>query len=49
MLGVWSYAQHSPFADAIRRAFGDVHEVPITVENDLIDEEQTDWLFFARA
>lgn len=49
VLGVWSYAQHSPFADAIRRAFGDVREVPVTVDNDLIDEEQTDWLFFARA
>lgn len=49
VLGVWSYAQHSPFADALRRVFGVVREEPVTAFNDLIDEEQTDWLFFVRA
>ena len=48
VLGVWSYARHSPFADALRRVFPDVREEAVTVTNDLIDEEQTDWLFFAR-
>ena len=48
VLGVWSYAQHSPFSAALRRVFGEVREEAITVVNDLIDEEQTDWLFFAR-
>lgn len=49
VLGVWSYAQHSPFTAALRRVFGEVREEPVTAFNDLIDEEQTDWLFFVRA
>jgi spermidine synthase len=48
VLGVWSYAEHSPFLDAMRAVFGDVEVQPIRVMNDLIDEEQTDWLYFAR-
>lgn len=48
VLGVWSYAAHSPFSEALRRVFPDVREEAVTVTNDLIDEEQTDWLFFAR-
>lgn len=48
ILAVWSYAEHSPFAAALRGVFGDVRVEPITVLNDLVDEEQTDWLFFAR-
>jgi spermidine synthase len=47
ILGVWSYAEHSPFADALRDVFSEVRVVPITVWNDLVDEEQTDHLFFA--
>ena len=48
ILGVWSYAPDSPFAAALRSVFEDVEVEPVTVTNDLIDEEQTDWLFFAR-
>lgn len=48
VLGVWSYAEHSPFADALREVFTEVTVEPVTVLNDLIGEEQTDWLFFAR-
>jgi spermidine synthase len=48
VLGVWSYAAHSPFEVALRRVFADVTVEPVTVMNDLIGEEQTDWLFFAR-
>jgi spermidine synthase len=48
ILGVWSYAEHSPFATALHEAFSEVRVEPITVWNDLVDEEQTDWLFFAR-
>jgi spermidine synthase len=47
VLGVWSYAEHSPFVEALRSTFGEVQVEPITVHNDLVDEEQTDWLFFA--
>ena len=47
ILGVWSYAESSPFADALHEVFDSVRIEPITVENDLINETQTDWLFFA--
>lgn len=48
ILGIWSYAEHSPFATALREVFREVRVEPVTVWNDLVDEEQTDWLFFAR-
>jgi spermidine synthase len=48
VLGVWSYAESSPFADALRTVFAHVRIEPVTHENRLIDESQTDWLFFAR-
>jgi spermidine synthase len=48
ILAVWSYAEHSPFVTALHRVFEEVHVEPVTVTNDLVDEEQTDWLFFAR-
>lgn len=48
VLGVWSYAEHSPFADALREVFEEVRVEPITVWNDVVEVEQTDWLFFAR-
>ena len=49
VMAVWSYAKDSPFASALHRVFRDVHVVPIVLQNDLIDEETTDWLFVARA
>jgi spermidine synthase len=48
VLGVWSYAESSPFADALREVFREVRIEPVTFVNDLIDEESTDWIFFAR-
>jgi spermidine synthase len=48
VLGVWSYAESSPFADALQTVFGHVRIEPITYLNRLIDQQQTDWLFFAR-
>ncbi len=47
VLGVWSYAESSPFALALRDVFREVRIEPVTFMNDLIDEETTDWLFFA--
>jgi spermidine synthase len=47
ILAVWSYAESSPFVEALRAAFTSVAAVPVTTMNDLIDEEQTDWLFVA--
>jgi spermidine synthase len=48
ILGVWSYAESSPFADALRAVFQEVRIEPVTFFNELIDEDVTDWLFFAR-
>jgi len=48
ILGVWSYAASSPFLDALREVFREVRVESVTVFNNLINERQTDWLFFAR-
>ena len=48
VLAVWSYAENSPFADALGKAFGEVRVEPVTSKKGLIDEERTDWLFLAR-
>ncbi len=48
LLGVWSYAENSPFAEALRAVFQEVRIVPVAFLNELVDEESTDWLFFAR-
>lgn len=47
ILAVWSYAESSPFANALRAVFERVHIEPVTYDNFLIDEQLTDWLFFA--
>lgn len=47
ILGVWSYAESSPFVDAMRATFTAVDAIPVSYVNDLIDEEHTDWLFVA--
>lgn len=47
VLGVWSYAENSPFADALFETFNTVRIESITHQNELIHEEHTDWLFFA--
>ena len=48
VLGVWSYAESSPFADALRAAFREVRIEPVEFDNKLVDAVQTDWLFFAK-
>ena len=47
VLGVWSYAESSPFADALHGVFEQVRVEPITYDNHLINQQGTDWLFFA--
>lgn len=49
VLGVWSYAESSPFTRALREVFPEVSVEPISFFNDLVDEQTTDWLFFALA
>ena len=46
ILAVWSYAESSDFSDALRSIFPRVNVEPVTTYNDLVDHEQTDWLFF---
>ena len=48
VLGVWSYADSSPFSDALRQVFREVRIEPVTFINTHVDETVTDWLFFAR-
>lgn len=47
ILAVWSYAESSPFANALRSVFSRVRVEPVTYDNLLVDEQPTDWLFFA--
>jgi len=48
ILGVWSYAESSPFAEALKQVFGEVRVERVEFENKLVNETHTDWLFFAR-
>lgn len=48
VLAVWSYAESSPFASALHSIFQDVAVKGVTFNNSLIDQINTDWLFFAR-
>ena len=48
ILAVWSYAESTPFADALRAVFEQVRVEPINHHNHLVDQHYTDWLFFAR-
>jgi 23S rRNA A2030 N6-methylase RlmJ len=45
LLGVWSYAESSRFVDALHEVFREVCIEPVTVFNNLINVQQTDWLF----
>ena len=47
ILGVWSYAECSPFAEALSETFAQVRVEPVTYDNRMIDQQRTDWLFFA--
>jgi spermidine synthase len=48
ILGVWSYAESSPFADALARVFPEVKVEEVRFWNHICEEEETNWLFFAR-
>ncbi len=48
VLGVWSYAKSSPFVDALHEVFEEVLVESVTHLNEMIQQEHTDWLFFAR-
>lgn len=46
VLAIWSYAESSSFSNALRSVFPVVHVEPVTTFNQMVDHEQTDWLFF---
>lgn len=48
VLGVWSYAESSPFADAMRASFAEVRVESVVFENVVLQEAETNWIFFAR-
>ena len=48
ILGVWSYAPHSPFADAMRAVFDDVNVEGVSFDNPFFEDPETNWLFFGR-
>lgn len=47
VLAVWSYAESSDFSRSLQTVFRRVDVELVTTHNDLIHQEQTDWLFFA--
>jgi spermidine synthase len=47
LLGVWSYADSSPFATALRAVFSHGEIEPVAFDNELTGEEETNWLFLA--
>jgi len=47
VLGVWSYAGCAPFADALARVFADVRVEPVTFQNRVFDQEETNEIFLA--
>ncbi len=49
VLGVWSYTEDPPFADALRNVFDEVRIESVTfIHKFQNNEETTDWLFFSR-
>ncbi len=48
ILGVWSAAESPDFVRALQCVFAEVRVEPVEVDNDLVGEQYTDWLFFAR-
>ena len=48
VLAVWSYAASSPFADALREVFGEVHVESLDFDNRVVEARETNWLFLAR-
>ncbi len=48
VLGVWSSAEDRDFESVLREVFSKVQIQPVTIENQLVNETQTDWLYFGR-
>ena len=48
VLGVWSYAENNAFHETLCEVFSHVRIETVTFESELIEREDTNWLFFAR-
>jgi len=48
VLGVWSYAESSAFAEVLRSVFSEVRIEELAFRNRILAEDETNWLFFAR-
>ncbi len=48
VLGVWSSAESSSFSRALHEAFTEVRVESVAFYNEMVGEENVDWLFFAR-
>lgn len=48
VLGLWSYAESPAFVAELESAFDEVRVERITFVNRALEEEETNWLFFAR-
>ncbi|MAI69486.1 MAG: spermidine synthase [Rhodopirellula sp.] len=46
ILAIWSYAESSSFSEALELTFSQTHVEPVRTFNPMVQEEQTDWLFF---
>lgn len=46
ILAVWSYAESSSFSEALELTFSRTHVEAVRTFNPMVQEEQTDWLFF---
>jgi len=48
VLGVWSYEESDSLTAAMNQVFEEVRVEPVRHENELIDQVQTDWLYFGK-
>jgi len=48
LLGVWSYEESPAFEAELRRAFASVRCEPVRFWNRLVNEPETNWLYFGR-
>jgi spermidine synthase len=48
VLGVWSYAESPVFAATLRRVFREVRVETLHFDNPVLQDAETNWLFFAR-
>ena len=49
VLGVWSVAESPGFEATLRAVFDDVRVEALHFRNEVLDEDETNWLYFARA